>query len=45
MLDHTAYLNAGTKAEPKFSHAEIVPIYPPRVAKDEKLAGNCGLGP
>ena len=31
-----AYINRGTKAEPKFTHAEIVPIYPPRVAKDEK---------
>src|SRR5260221_1770652 len=31
-----AYINSGTKTEPKFTHAEIVPIFPPRVAKDEK---------
>lgn len=30
------YFNSGTKTEPKFTVAEIVPIYPPRVAKDEK---------
>jgi hypothetical protein len=31
-----AYINSGTKTEPKFTVGEIVPIYPPRVAKDEK---------
>lgn len=31
-----AYINSGTKTEPKFTQAEIIPIFPPRVAKDEK---------
>ena len=31
-----AYINGGTREEPKFTQGEIVPIYPPRVAKDEK---------
>ncbi|MEA3212846.1 MAG: hypothetical protein QOE70_5903 [Chthoniobacter sp.] len=31
-----AYINGGSKTEPKFTHAEIIPIYPPRVARDEK---------
>ena len=31
-----AYINAGTKTEPKFDHAEVIPIFPPQVAKDEK---------
>ncbi len=31
-----AYINSGTKTEPKFTHAETVPIFPPHVAKDEK---------
>ena len=31
-----AYINGGTKSEPKFTHAEIVPLFPPMVAKDEK---------
>ncbi len=31
-----AYINSGTNTEPKFTHAEVVPIFPPMVAKDEK---------
>ena len=30
------HFNSGTPAEPKFTNAEIVPIFPPQVAKDEK---------
>jgi FG-GAP-like repeat len=29
-----AYINIGTKTEPKFDHAEVVPIFPPQIAKD-----------
>lgn len=29
------YFNSGTASAPVFTHAEIVPIFPPRVAKDE----------
>ena len=30
------YFNSGTPAEPKFTTAEVVPIFPPQVAKDER---------
>lgn len=30
------YFNSGTPKEPKFTVAEVVPVYPPRVAKDER---------
>jgi len=30
------YFNSGTKTEPKFTLAEIIPIFPPMVAKDVK---------
>ncbi len=29
-----AYINSGTATAPKFTHAEIIPLYLPRVAKD-----------
>jgi len=29
-----AYINIGTKTEPKFDHAEVIPIFPPQLAKD-----------
>jgi hypothetical protein len=31
-----AYINGGTRNAPKWTHAEVVPIYPPMVAKDVK---------
>jgi len=31
-----AYINGGTRNEPKWTHSEIVPIFPPMVAKDVK---------
>lgn len=31
-----AYINSGTLTEPKFNHAEIIPLFPPQIAKDEK---------
>ena len=34
------YFNSGTPTEPKFTHAEIVPIFPPQVAKDERWDRN-----
>jgi len=30
------HFNSGTPTEPKFTHAEIVPIFPPQVAKEER---------
>lgn len=30
------YFNSGTKTEPKFVQAEVVPIFPPQVAKDNR---------
>jgi hypothetical protein len=30
------HFNAGTREAPKWTHAEVVPIYPPMVAKDER---------
>jgi hypothetical protein len=33
------YFNSGTLAEPKFTHAEVVPIFPPRVARDTRAVG------
>src|SRR3954462_8544358 len=29
-----AYINGGTKTEPKFTYAEIIPLFPPQIAKD-----------
>jgi len=29
-----AYMNSGTKTEPKWTHAEVVPIFPPQIARD-----------
>src|SRR5882762_808134 len=29
-----AFFNSGTKTEPKFTYAEIIPIFPPQIAKD-----------
>lgn len=29
-----AYINSGTKTEPKFTFGELVPLFPPRIAKD-----------
>jgi hypothetical protein len=37
-----AYINSGTKTEPKFTYAEIIPIFPPQIAKD--VAYDRGLG-
>ncbi len=31
-----AYINGGTRNEPQWTHSEIVPIFPPMVAKDVK---------
>jgi hypothetical protein len=31
-----AYINRGTKTEPKFDHAEMIPLFPPQIAKDNK---------
>ena len=31
------HFNSGTPAEPKFTTAEVVPIFPPQVAKDENF--------
>ena len=31
-----AYINSGTVTEPKFTHAEIIPLFPPQISKDEK---------
>ncbi len=36
-----AYINVGTKTEPKFDHAEIIPLFPPQIAKDNRY--NRGL--
>jgi len=33
------YFNSGTPAEPKFTTAEVVPIFPPRVARDSHQIG------
>ena len=33
------HFNSGTATEPAFTHAEIVPIFPPQVSKEE-IAGN-----
>ena len=29
-----AYINSGTKTEPKFTYGEVIPIFPPQIAKD-----------
>jgi hypothetical protein len=29
-----AYINRGTKTDPKYDHAEIIPLFPPQIAKD-----------
>ena len=34
------HFNSGTPTEPKFTHAEVVPIFPPQVAKDERWDRN-----
>ena len=34
------HFNSGTPSEPKFTTAEVVPIYPPQVAKDERWDRN-----
>ncbi len=31
-----AYINIGTKTDPKFDHAEIIPLFPPQIAKDNR---------
>lgn len=30
------HFNSGTPTEPKFTHAEVMPIFPPQVAKDDR---------
>jgi len=29
-----AYINSGTKTAPKFTHAEIIPLFPPQIGKE-----------
>lgn len=40
-----AYINSGTKTEPKFTHAEIIPIFPPQIAKDTSYDRSWWTGP
>ncbi|HSI15204.1 MAG TPA: FG-GAP-like repeat-containing protein, partial [Chthoniobacter sp.] len=40
-----AYINSGTKTEPKFTHAEIIPLFPPQIAKDIKYDRGWWTGP
>ena len=34
-----AFINSGTKTEPKFTHAEMIPLFPPLIAKDRTSSG------
>jgi hypothetical protein len=34
------HFNSGTPTEPKFTHAEVVPIFPPQVSKDQRWDRN-----
>jgi hypothetical protein len=40
-----AYINSGTKTEPKFTHAEIIPIFPPQISKETKYDRGWWTGP
>ncbi|MEI9895409.1 MAG: VCBS repeat-containing protein [Chthoniobacter sp.] len=40
-----AYINSGTKTEPKFTHAEVIPIFPPQIAKDTAYDRGLWTGP
>jgi hypothetical protein len=40
-----AYINSGTKTEPKFTHAEVIPIFPPQIAKDTAYDRNLWTNP
>jgi hypothetical protein len=36
------YFNSGTPTEPKFTNAEVIPIFPPQVAKDDRWNNHGG---
>jgi hypothetical protein len=40
-----AYINHGTKTEPKFDYAEIIPLFPPQIAKDNAFDGGYWTSP
>jgi hypothetical protein len=40
-----AYINRGTKTAPKFDHAEVIPLFPPQIAKDNKYDTGLWTGP
>jgi hypothetical protein len=40
-----AYINSGTKTEPKFTYAEVIPLFPPQIAKDSAYDRSWGTGP
>jgi hypothetical protein len=40
-----AYINSGTKGDPKFTHAEVIPLYPPQIAKDTAYNRGWWTGP
>lgn len=40
-----AYINSGTKTEPKFTYAEIIPLFPPQIAKDIRYDRGYWTGP
>jgi len=40
-----AYINSGTATEPKFTHAEMVPLYLPRIARDTMQERGVWIGP
>ncbi|MDR3405564.1 MAG: VCBS repeat-containing protein [Chthoniobacter sp.] len=40
-----AYINSGTKTEPKFTYAEIIPLFPPQIAKDTVYDRSWWTGP
>jgi len=40
-----AYINSGTATEPKFTHAEMVPIFLPRIARDTTHDQGTWIGP
>src|SRR5579871_1873413 len=40
-----AYINSGTKTEPKFTYGEVIPIFPPQIAKDNAYDKSWATGP
>ncbi len=40
-----AYINSGTRTEPKFTYGEVIPIFPPQIAKDTAYDKSMWTGP